>query len=224
MRILVVEDSIKLADSLKRGLEQEGYATDVLTDGKDAEHRLMVSHADYDLVLLDLGLPGKDGITICTDLRARGITIPILMLTAHDTVHDRIKGLDTGADDYLTKPFAFEELLSRVRALSRRPRTAHLPELVVGTLTLHPATQEVFSGEVKIGLTLKEFRILEYFMQHPNEALSRQNIIDHLWDYSFNPLSRVMDVHINNLRNKLEKQGYGTTIETVRGIGYRLAA
>ena len=224
MRILIAEDNKKLAASLKRGFEQEGYAADVLHDGKAAESRLTVSHADYDIVVLDLGLPEKDGVTLCRDLRAKSITLPIIMLTARDTVNEKIVGLDSGADDYLIKPFSFEELLSRIRALSRRPRTAHLPELVVGNLTLHPATQEVFAENKKIELTLKEFRILEYFMQHPNEVLNRQQIIDHLWDFSFNPFSRVMDVHINNLRNKLKKQGYGASIETVRGLGYRLSA
>jgi DNA-binding response OmpR family regulator len=224
MRILCVEDTLKLAASLKRGLEQEGYAVDVLHDGLDAEKRLMLSHADYDMVLLDLTIPGKDGITLCKEIRARGLTLPVLMLTAKDTVDDKILGLDSGADDYLIKPFVFEELLSRIRALSRRPRVAHAPELTIGTLTLHSATQKIYASGEEIDLTLKEFRILEFFMQHPNEVLSRQRIIDHLWDFSFNPLSRVMDVHINNLRNKLDTKGYGTSIQTVRGVGYRLSA
>ncbi len=224
MRILVVEDNTKLAASLKRGLEREGYAVDALTDGSSAETRLRMSHSDYDLLVLDLSLPHKDGLELCADLRKAGIHLPILMLTARDTIRDRVIGLDSGADDYLVKPFAFEELLSRVRALARRPRTAHAQELRVGQLVLHAASQEIFLGDQKIDLTLKEFRILEFFMHHPMEVLSRQRIIDHLWDFSFNPLSRVMDVHINNLRNKLEKHGYGTSIETVRGIGYRLAA
>ena len=150
MRILIAEDNKKLAASLKRGFEQEGYAADVLHDGKAAESRLTVSHADYDIVVLDLGLPEKDGVTLCRDLRAKSITLPIIMLTARDTVNEKIVGLDSGADDYLIKPFSFEELLSRIRALSRRPRTAHLPELVVGNLTLHPATQEVFAENKKI--------------------------------------------------------------------------
>jgi DNA-binding response OmpR family regulator len=224
MRILVVEDSVKLSSSLKRGLEQEGYAVDVLRDGLAAEHRLQVSHPDYDILILDINLPGKDGVTLCAELREKGITLPILMLTAHDTVRDRIQGLDSGADDYLIKPFAFEELLSRIRALSRRPRTAQLPDLKVGNLTLRASTQEIYAGDSKVDLTLKEFRILEYFMQHPHEVLSRQKIIDHLWDFSFNPLSRAMDVHINNLRNKLGAHEQGASIETVRGIGYRLTA
>ncbi|MDB5237411.1 MAG: OmpR family response regulator [Parcubacteria group bacterium] len=224
MRILVIEDNKKLAASLTRGLVQEGYATDTLHDGLEAERRLAMSHADYDLIILDVNLPGKDGITLCAELRSAHIMTPIIMLTAQDTIPDRITGLDSGADDYLTKPFAFDELLSRIRALARRPRETLPPELTAGNLTLQPATQEAYINSTKIDLTLKEFRILEYFMQHQGEVLTRQKIIDHLWDFSFNPLSRVMDVHINNLRNKLEKHDPSITIETVRGIGYRLAA
>jgi DNA-binding response OmpR family regulator len=222
MRILVIEDNIKLAQSLKRGFEQEGYAVDVLIDGEEGEHRLQVSHADYDLLVLDLTLPGKGGVDICVSLREKGIMIPIIMLTARDTTQDKVLGLDSGADDYLVKPFSFEELLSRVRALSRRPRAALTPELQVGELVLKPASQEAEIRGIPLGLTLKEFRILEYFMQHADEALSRQQIIDHLWDFSFNPLSRVMDVHINNLRNKLQEHDHAQLLETVRGIGYRL--
>jgi DNA-binding response OmpR family regulator len=222
MRILIIEDNKKLAQSLKRGFEQEGYAVDALFDGEEGERRVVHNHADYDLMVLDLTLPGKGGIAICTSLREKGIVIPIIMLTARDTVKDKILGLDSGADDYLVKPFSFEELLSRVRALSRRPRTALTPELQVGTLLLKPASQEATIEGKLLNVTLKEFRILEYFMQHANEALSRQTIIDHLWDFSFNPLSRVMDVHINNLRNKLQEHDHAPILETVRGIGYRL--
>ncbi|HEV7121378.1 MAG TPA: response regulator transcription factor [Candidatus Paceibacterota bacterium] len=224
MRILVVEDNKKLAGSLLRGLTQEGYAADALHDGVTAARRLAMSHADYDLVVLDVNLPEKDGIALCAELRAAGIMTPIIMLTAQDTIADRITGLDSGADDYLTKPFAFDELLSRVRALARRPREALPPALAVGNLVLRPVAQEVSIEGTKVDLTLKEFRILEYFMQHEGEVLTRQKIIDHLWDFSFNPLSRVMDVHINNLRNKLEKHDPSITIETIRGIGYRLSA
>jgi DNA-binding response OmpR family regulator len=222
MRILIIEDNQKLAHSLKRGLEQEGYAADEVFDGAEGEHRALLNRMDYDLIILDRTLPGKDGIDVCVSLRENGISIPILMLTAKDTVEDTILGLDSGADDYLVKPFAFEELLSRVRALSRRPHETLPPELRIGELVLRSASQEVLLDDEKVELTLKEFRILEYFMQHPNEVLGRQKIIDHLWDFSFNPLSRVMDVHINNLRNKLQSHDHGITLETIRGIGYRL--
>jgi DNA-binding response OmpR family regulator len=223
MRILTIEDNQKLADSLTRGFRQEGYAADYLTNGEDGEKRMVMSHGDYDVLVLDINLPRKNGIEICRSLREKGIMTPIIMLTSRDTTEDKIIGLDSGADDYLVKPFSFEELLSRVRALSRRPRTTLSPDLEVGDLILKPTTQEVFQGTKKVDLTLKEFRILEFFMTKPNEVVNRQQIIDHLWDFQFNPLSRVMDVHINNLRNKL-KSNHGTTLETVRGIGYRLRA
>lgn len=222
MRILLIEDNQKLADSVTRGLRQEGYAADYLTDGLEGERRIIMNQGDYDLVILDLGLPGKSGIEVCLSVREKGIMTPIIMLTARDTIGDKILGLDSGADDYLVKPFSFEELLSRVRALSRRQRSTLPPELQVGALTLKPASQEVFIGDKKIEVTLKEFRILEFFMTHPDQVLTRQKIIDHLWDFHFNPLSRVMDVHINNLRNKLDKHKHGPTLETVRGVGYRL--
>ncbi len=223
MRILVIEDNQKLADSLTRGLTQEGYAADYLMNGEDGEKRMIIDHRDYDIVVLDINLPRKNGIEVCRSLRERGIMTPIIMLTARDTTQDKILGLDSGADDYLVKPFAFEELLSRVRALSRRPRTTLPPDLKVGNLVLKPSTQEVFQNNKKINLTLKEFRILELFMTRPNAVINRQQIIDHLWDFDFNSLSRVMDVHINNIRNKL-KSKHGTILETIRGIGYRLRA
>jgi len=223
MRILVVEDNQKLADSLTRGLRQEGYAADYLTNSEDGERRLMMSHSDYDVAILDINLPRKSGLDLCRSLRAQNITTPIIMLTSRDTTEDKIIGLDSGADDYLVKPFSFEELLSRVRALSRRPRTMLSPDLEVGDLVLKPSTQEVFQNGRQIVLTLKEFRILEFFMSKPSEVINRQQIIDHLWDYQFNPLSRAMDVHINNLRNKL-KNKHGTTLETIWGVGYRLRA
>ena len=221
MRILIIEDNQKLATSLTEGLRQEGYAADYLLNGEEGERRMLMNHMDYDLLILDIMLPGKNGIEVCASLREVGIMTPIIMLTARDTVHDKIVGLDSGADDYLVKPFAFEELLSRVRAVSRRSRTTLPPELVVGDLILRPASQEVIQAGKPVGLTLKEFRILEFFMSKPNQVITRQQTVDHLWDFEFNPLSRVMDVHINNLRNKL-KNNHGTTLETIRGIGYRL--
>ncbi len=222
MRILVIEDNQKLADSISRGMRQEGYAADYLMRGDDGEKRMLVNHADYDLLILDLMLPGKSGIDVCKTLRENKIMTPIIMLTAKDTVGDKVLGLDTGADDYLVKPFSFEELLSRVRALARRPRTTLPLKLQAGELTLNPLTQGVYLGNKKIDLTLKEFRILEFFMAHPDEVIARQKIIDHLWDFQFNQFSRVMDVHINNLRNKLAVHKHGPILETIRGVGYRL--
>ncbi|MDR3519899.1 MAG: response regulator transcription factor [Candidatus Pacebacteria bacterium] len=224
MRILIIEDNKKLADSISRGLKQEGYAVDYLLNGLEGEKRMLVSHADYDVLILDLTLPGKGGIDICSNIRANGIMTPIIMLTAKDAVSDKIVGLDSGADDYLIKPFSLEELLSRVRALGRRARTTLLPNLQVGGLTLNPSKQEACIGNKKIELTLKEFRILEFFMAYPDQVIARQKIIDHLWDFNFNPFSRVMDVHINNLRNKLSEHKNGPILETIRGVGYRLKA
>jgi two-component system copper resistance phosphate regulon response regulator CusR len=161
MRILVIEDNQKLADSLTRGLRQEGYAADYLTNGEDGEKRMIMSNSDYDIVVLDINLPGKSGIEVCLSLRDKRIMTPIIMLTSRDTTADKIIGLDSGADDYLIKPFSFEELLSRVRALSRRPHTTLPPDLEVGDLVLKPSTQEAFKDNKKLDLTLKEFRLLD---------------------------------------------------------------
>ncbi|MDB5204339.1 MAG: two component transcriptional regulator [Candidatus Taylorbacteria bacterium] len=223
MRILVIEDNQKLAESLVRGFTQEGYAADFVLNGEEGEKRIMISEKDYDMVILDISLPGKNGIEICRSFRSQGIMIPIIMLTARDTVKDKMLGLDSGADDYVIKPFSLGELLSRVRALSRRPRNSLPPIIEVGDLILNPANQEVFRGKKKIELTLKEFRILEFFMTKPNEVVTRQQITDHLWDFDFNPFSRAMDVHINNLRNKIGNKNE-TKLETVRGVGYLLKA
>lgn len=224
MRILIIEDEEKLAKSLQRALEGEGYAVDYTLDGIEGERHMALNHRDYDLLLLDVMLPGKDGIAVCDSLRQQAIMTPIIMLTAKDMVEDKVLGLDCGADDYLVKPFSFMELLSRIRALARRPHAALPPILEVGSLSLNPATQEVHYEKIKLDVTLKEFRLLEFFMMHAHEAVSRQDLIDHLWDFAANPLSRVVDVHVNNLRNKIAGYGNDVFIETVRGIGYRLRA
>lgn len=223
MRILIVEDNQKLASSLARGFTQEGYAADIILNGEEAERRMISLHKDYEMVILDVSLPGKDGISVCTSLREKGIMTPIIMLTARDTVRDKITGLDSGADDYVVKPFSFEELLSRIRAMSRRPRTGLPPDLEVGDLVLKPSGQEVLKNGKRINLTLKEFRILEFFMSRPEVVVTRQQLVDHLWDFEFNPFSRAMDVHINNLRNKIQSK-HGTQLETIRGVGYVLKA
>ncbi len=222
MRIFLVEDEPKLARSIARALEEEGYAVDVEGNGARADRHLALHHRDYDLVLLDLMLPGKDGIALCSDTRARGITTPILMLTARATVEERVTGLDCGADDHLVEPFAFTELLSRIRALSRRPREARAPVLSVGPLTLDPSKQEAWCNDRLLTLTLKEFRVLEYLMTHEGVVVSRQDLFDHLWDFAANQMSRVVDVHVSNIRAKLAEHCYGVSIETIRGIGYRL--
>jgi DNA-binding response OmpR family regulator len=221
MHILIIEDNKKLGDSIARGLRQEGYAVDHILDGVQGEERLLRNQSDYSLLILDLTLPGKHGIDVCLSLRARGVAIPIIMLTAKDTVSDKILGLDSGADDYLVKPFSFEELVSRVRALSRRNKTTLSPEITIGKMMLKSSSQEFYIEGRLLDLTLKEFRIMEYLMTHHDQVITRQKLVDHLWDFNFNPLSRAMDVHINHLRNKL-KQHNVSNLETIRGIGYRL--
>ncbi len=222
MRILVVEDQKKLALSLQRGLGQNGYAVDVLFDGEAALNRIEHHSDDYDLVILDVMLPKVNGVELCTQLREKEMLLPILMLTAKDTIEDRIRGLDAGADDYLVKPFAFEELLARVRALLRRPQSLLTNELVIGDLTLDISTRRVMQGDLEIPLTLKEFSILEYFMRNPNQVLTRDQILNHVWDFSFDSLSNVVDVHLKNLRKKLATHTHDTCIETIHGVGYRL--
>jgi len=224
MRLLVVEDADKLAQVLKRGLEKEGYAVDTLGDGRAAQARLRSRHDEYDLVLLDVMLPGLDGFSICRDLRERGLTVPVLMLTARDTTDDKVTGLDSGADDYLVKPFAFEELLARVRTLLRRPRRALPAALTAGDLVLDPVSRTVRRGAVSLELTVKEFALLEFFMRHPDEVLSRERILDNVWDDEYDASSNVIDVHLKNLRRKVDGAGGPDLLQTVRGVGYRLRA
>jgi len=220
MRILVVEDEKRLAEVIKKGLVEEGYSVDVAYDG--AEGQYMAENASYDLVILDIMLPKKDGVTICQELRTRGINIPILMLTAKDSVEDRVKGLDSGADDYLVKPFAFSELVARVRALLRREALSKASKLQVGDLVMDTLTREVWRGDKKIELTTKEYALLEYFMRHPNMVVTRTMLMEKVWDYDFEGLSNVIDVYIRRLRLKLDEEGAESIIETVRGAGYRL--
>jgi len=222
MRLLVVEDEEKLARTLQRGLEREGYAVDVVLDGAQALIRLGVNHEDYDLAVLDVMLPGVDGLSVCRRLRAEGVALPILMLTARDATADKVAGLDSGADDYLVKPFAFEELLARIRTLLRRPPQV-LPLLLrVGDLALEPHTRLVTRGGREIALTTKEFALLEYFMRNAGEVLTREQIISHAWDFEFDGFSNVVDVHVKNLRAKIDAKGGAKLFHTVRGVGYVL--
>ncbi len=220
MRILIIEDQEKLALSIKKGLEFNGYAVDVLYDGGQGLNRIEHSHGDYDAIILDLMLPTIDGITICKTTREKNIKIPIIMLTAKDTLDDKVTGLNIGADDYLTKPFAFAELIARIGALTRRPVEIIAPLVIVGNLTLNTSTREVFKNKKAITLTTKEFAILEQFMRHPNEVLSRDKIMNHVWDFAFEGFSNVVDVHIKNLRRKLQNKNE-KLFETVHGVGYR---
>jgi len=222
MRILVVDDDRRLCAVIKRGLLEEAYAVDLACDGEEGEYLAEVN--PYDLIILDIMLPNKDGIQVCHELRAKKVNSPILMLTAKDTVEDRVKGLDTGADDYLVKPFAFSELLARVRALLRREGMLKSPELRVADLTLNTLTRQVWRGQRPIELTTKEYVILEYLMRHPNVVVTRTMIEEHAWDYDFDSLSNLVDVYIRRLRRKIDDEKDDGLIQTVRGAGYRLKA
>lgn len=222
MRMLIVEDEPRIASFLKRGLTQEGHAIDLAADGETAISLCTIS--TFDAIVLDVILPGISGLVVCTRLRQRGMTAPILLLTARDSIADRVTGLDAGADDYLVKPFAFAELNARLRALVRRPRVALTPVLRHGTLSLDPSTRLVTREGGTITLSKKEFRILEYLMRQPGMVHTRAMIADHVWDYDFPNVTNVIDVHIRQLRRKLDDPYPGTIIQTVRGVGYRLGS
>jgi DNA-binding response OmpR family regulator len=220
VRILIVDDDRRLCDILKRGLEENTYAVDCVHDGEEGE--IYGAEEVYNLIILDIMMPKRNGIEVCRNLRTRNINTPILMLTAKDTVDDRVKGLDTGADDYLLKPFAFSELLARVRALLRRRDQSRSPELKAGDLTLNTVTREVLWQQKQIDLTAKEYSILECLMRHPNAVVSRTMIEEHAWDYSLDSLSNLVDVYIRRLRQKIDPKQGKDIIQTVRGGGYRL--
>ena len=222
MKILIIEDQEQLAKLIKKGLKQEGYAADYLTDGESGEKRAVLHNEDYDLIILDLVLPKKGGLEICQNLRRMNIQTPILILTAKDGTQSRVSLLDAGADDYLVKPFEFKELLARIRAITRRPKKNLPEELSVDNLTLNPVTRKVIRGGKEINLTLKEFRVLEYLMRHYDEAVSREDIVCNLWDFDFDSMSNVLDVFINKIREKVDKDHPKKLIKTVRGIGYKL--
>ncbi len=220
MRILVVEDEKRLADIIKRGLTEAGYAVDNAYDGEEAEY--MAEHTEYNAIILDLMLPRKDGLEVCRDLRLKGKNTPILILTAKDTLDDRVRGLDSGADDYVVKPFAFSELMARLRALIRRGGHLKPHKLKAGDVEMDTLSREVWRSSRRIDLTTKEYSILEYFLRHQNVVLTRTMLEENIWDYSFDGLSNVIDVYIRRLRSKLDKPGEVSLIETVRGAGYRL--
>lgn len=222
MRILVVEDEEKIAEALSEGLTKKGFAVDVMKDGTEALARLSLHRTDYDLVILDLGLPGTSGAEVCREARAKEVTTPILILTGEDKVETKVDLLLSGADDYLVKPFSFEELLARIQALSRRPVDTKPAILRVGDIELDPGAHRVKKDGEPLELTLKEFMLLEYFMRHPNEVVNREDLLTHLWDFNYESFSNVIDVHIKNLRRKLGSTGEDSILETVRGIGYRL--
>jgi two-component system OmpR family response regulator len=220
MRVLIVEDQVKMAGLIRRGMRGEGIAADVAIKGEDA--LWMAEATEYDAIVLDIMLPGINGLDVCRRLRAAGIWAPILLLTARDSVSDRVAGLDGGADDYLTKPFSFAELLARLRALVRRGAVARPVELQVGELRLDPATRRAWRGEAEIELSAREFAMLEAFMRRPGELLSRYALLEQVWDYDYENRSNVVDSYVRFLRRKIDKPFGTDSIETVRGSGYRL--
>ncbi len=218
MRVLIVEDEVKMARALRRGLEQEGWAADVASDGDDGLHR--ATEHEYDAIVLDVMLPGMSGFAVCEALRARGTWSPVLMLTARDDVDDRIRGLDAGADDYLMKPFAFGELLARLRSILRRGPSERPAVLRVGDVELDPAAHAVTRAGRPIDLSPREFALLEYLMRHAGQALPRARIAEHVWDFAYDGRSNVVDVYVGYVRRKLEQPFGAPFILTVRGIGY----
>jgi two-component system, OmpR family, response regulator len=220
MRVLIVEDEVKMAGLLQRGLREDGMAVDVADQGEDAVW--MAGATDYDAIVLDVMLPGLDGFEVCRRLRADGVSSPVLMLTARDAVDDRVRGLDTGADDYLVKPFSFPELTARLRALSRRGPIERPPVLAAGDLCLDPSARRVWRGDVDIELSAREFALLETLMRHPGQVLDRLQLLDHVWDSDYENRSNVIDVYIRYLREKVDRPFGVESIETVRGAGYRL--
>jgi two-component system OmpR family response regulator len=220
MRVLIVEDEAKMAGLLRRGLRQEGIAADLAGRGEEA--LWMAGATDYDAIVLDLMLPGVDGFEVCRRLRDDGVWSPILMLTARDGVRDRVAGLDSGADDYLVKPFSYAELLARLRALARRGNSERPAELRVGELRMDPAKRRVWRGKREIELSSKEFAVLEVFMRRPGEVLSRFQLLEHAWDYEYENRSNIVDSYVRLVRKKIDRPFGTDSIETVRGAGYRL--
>ncbi len=220
MHILVVEDDRKVASFIQKGLSEEGYVVDVAADGEEGS--LKASVGEYDVIILDVMLPERSGYELARELRREGSTTPILMLTARDTTEDIIRGLDSGADDYLTKPFAFDELLARIRALMRREGVDRTQILRYLDLELNHRRHEARRGDRVLDITPKEFQLLEHFLLHPEEVVTRTELLEKVWELEFDPESNVVDVHVGNLRRKLTSGGEQELIETIRGVGYRL--
>jgi len=220
MRILIVEDDHRIAASIKKGLEQEKYAIDVSYDGEDGYD--LASSENYDLLILDLMLPKIDGMQICRQIRQGNNDVPILILTAKSQVEDKVSGLNCGADDYLTKPFAFEELLARIRALTRRPKNMVDSVLTIEDLTMNTINYEVKRSGKSINLSGKEYALLEVLMRHPRQILTKEQIINHVWDYEADVLPNTVEVYIRNIRNKIDKPFKSKLIQTVRGFGYKI--
>jgi heavy metal response regulator len=222
MRILVIEDEKKVASFIKKGLEEEHYAVDTAYDGESGLYMAEVN--EYDLIILDLMIPKIDGLEVLKRIRKNKNSVPILVLTAKDTAEDIVKGLDAGCDDYLTKPFNFMVFLARIRALLRREKIDKEPLLKIADLTLSPVTHKVTRMEKEVELTSKEYALLEYFMRNPDKVLTRTMISEHVWDYHFDSLTNVVDVYVNYLRRKIDKDFEPKLIHTIRGVGYILSA
>jgi two-component system OmpR family response regulator len=222
MRVLVVEDEPKMADVIRRALQREGYSVDLAPTGSEA--MWFIESVSFDAVVLDAMIPPPDGFEICRRLRAADVWTPVLMLTARDAVADRVAGLDSGADDYLTKPFAIAELLARLRAMTRREPVARPVQMTVGDLYLDPSTHRVGRGDTPIELSPKEFALLHHFMRHPGEALTRSDIIEHVWDFAYDGTSNVVDVYVRYLRDRIDRPFARSDLQTVSGVGYRLVA
>jgi len=222
MRILVIEDERRLAQIIKKGLVEDGFAVDLAFDGIDGQ--FMATEEPYDLIVLDLMLPKIDGLTICKNLRKKNLKTPILILTAKVTIEDKVQGLDSGADDYLTKPFSFLELRSRIHALIRRSRHNPSPILRLAGLVVDPLKHEVVRNNRLINLTPKEFAILEYLLRHKDEVVSRTMILEHVWDYNFEGLSNIVDVFVASLRKKIDYKAGTKLIRTLHGVGYKISA
>jgi DNA-binding response OmpR family regulator len=220
VRILLVDDDVRLCAVIERGLREEGYAVDISHDGEEGQYLAEIN--DYDLILLDVMMPKADGVTVCRNLREEGCQTPILMLTARDAISDRVTGLDTGADDYLTKPFAFDELLARVRALTRRHAPSRSTVLIVGDLELDTITRRLRRSGRDIELTAKEYAVFEYLMRNPDAVITRGMVEEHAWSNDFDSVSNLVDVYIRRLRAKIDREGEESVIETIRGAGYRL--
>ncbi len=220
MKILLVEDNKKLAENLKQGLVQEGYAVDTVEDGLIAERKILINRDEYDLIVLDRMLPGKDGVSVCTEWRKNSVIIPIIMLTALDTTDDKVIGLNAGADDYLAKPFAFKELLARINALLRRPKISFPDILTCGDININTTSRTATQKKKELSLTLKEFMVLEYMMRNPNKVITRDELYSHAWDFADSSFSNTVDVHIKNLRRKINDNA--KIIQTIRGVGYKM--
>ena len=220
MKILVVEDESRIASFVKKGLEEQGFTVDVAGDGDDAYH--LASTQPYDAIVLDIMLPGRDGLSVLRELRENANRVPVILLTARNTLDERVEGLNLGADDYLTKPFYVEELVARLLAVARRAAGDELTVRECGGVALNLVTREILCGETPVEMTAREFNLLEYLMRSPGRVITRTQILEHVWDYHFDPNTNVVDVYIRRVRKKLAEAGVDTLIETVRGVGYRV--